>query len=223
MVGGLVGVGLLYGALHVGRCTAPERVRPVTAQGSARPAVPHLQAAPPVTLTDLVWEDFRGVRLPHSPTDGPREVHDGLAAGFARTPRGALLAAMHICLRADARWGHEVFEPTITRQVIGPGADLLLSSARDSARAAHHGEDVRARVVFEGFRWLGYTPETATLDIVSAGPGDSDSTARAATRIQVQWKDGDWRVVAPLGGGWGSSAYPVDDPDGFTLFPGGGR
>jgi hypothetical protein len=219
VLGGLT-AGLLYGALHAGRCAAPEKREPVIARSSQQPVTIQLQDAPPVTVNDLIWEDYRGVRLPRASGDGPRNVQDGLARGFSRTPRGALLAAMHICLRADARGGPEVFEPTITRQVVGPGSDLLLSAAQSAAQARKRSEEAREYVVFEGFRWLGYTPDTATLDVVSAGPGDSDTTARAATRIQVQWRGNDWHVVAPLGGGWGSSAYPVDAPDSFTLFPG---
>jgi hypothetical protein len=219
VIGGLAAAGLLYGAMHAGRCTAPEKGEPLVARSSAQPVAPQLQDAPAVTLTDVVWEEYRGVRLPHASNDGPRILQEGLASGFSRTPRGALLAAMHICLRADARWGPEVFEPTITQQVAGPGAELLLAAAQSAAQPKR-GDEARGYVVFEGFRWLGYTPETATLDVVSAGPGDSDTIARAATRIQVQWRGNDWRVVAPLGGGWGSSAYPVDSPDGFTLFPG---
>ncbi|MFI0351015.1 hypothetical protein [Actinomadura sp. 9N407] len=188
-----------------------------------QPSAAQLQDAPPVTMTDLAWEDYRGVRLPRAADDGPRDTRDGLALGYSRTPRGALLAAIHISLRANARWGTEVFEPTINDQIVGPGTDLLLSSARTAAQASKSAEDARGYVVIEGFRWLGYTPETASLDLVSAGPGDSDTTARAATRLQVQWREGDWRVVAPLAGGWGGSAYPVDSLDGFTLFPARGR
>ncbi|MDL4770738.1 hypothetical protein [Actinomadura xylanilytica] len=173
----------------------------------------------------MIWDDYQGVRLPRSAEEGPHDTRNGLALGFSRTPRGALLAAIHISVRANALWGSGVSEPTINEQVVGPGVDALLASTRSVYDQQREPAPVpeRASVVIEGFRWLGYTPDTANLDLVSAGPGDSDSTVRAATRIGVQWREGDWRAVAPLGGGWGGSAYPVESLDGFIRFPQGGR
>jgi hypothetical protein len=80
----------------------------------------------------------------------------------------------------------------------------------------------RAYAVEEAFRFDGYTADDATVDIVSAGPGDNGTTVRAATRIEVEWLSGDWRVVAPPGGDWGNSAIPVTSLSGYTTFPGQG-
>ncbi|NVI92054.1 hypothetical protein [Actinomadura sp. BRA 177] len=73
----------------------------------------------------------------------------------------------------------------------------------------------------EGFRWLGYSPEVASVDLLSAGPGDSDVTVRAVTRLQLRWQDGDWRVVAPPGGTWAGTAAPIRSLDGYVRFPHG--
>ncbi|MFI6515616.1 hypothetical protein ACIBF1_08675 [Spirillospora sp. NPDC050679] len=176
----------------------------------------------------MTWHDLQGMRLPHAADDGPRHRRGDLAEGFARTPRGALLAAIHVAVRADPRWGPKVFEPTITRQITGPddGALLKLISEtyddrRERARLPYGAPLDRGHAVIEGFRWLGYTPESASLDVVSAGPGDSDVTVRAATRLQVQWHDGDWRLLAPPGGDWRGSAAPIDSLDGYTSLPQG--
>ncbi|TDC77439.1 hypothetical protein [Actinomadura sp. 7K507] len=192
--------------------------------------VGQLVSAPQVSLDDVAWRDFHGVVLPYSAQDGPREL-DGadqnLARGFARTPRGALLAAIHITVRASMQWGPEVFDPTIDQQVIGPDADALLAATRETYER-HRGDRRdgaalgRGYVVLEGFRWQGYSPVAASVDLVSAGPGDSDVTVRAATRIQVHWHNNDWRVVAPPGGTWAGAAAPVDSPDGYVRFPSGG-
>ena len=40
-----------------------------------------------------------------------------------------------------------------------------------------------------------------------------------ATRIGVRWQRGDWRVVAPPGGNWASSATAVSSLSGYTTFP----
>ncbi|NKZ03327.1 hypothetical protein [Actinomadura latina] len=182
--------------------------------------------APQVSFAGVVWRDYHGILLPYSPQDGPRDTGGDLAAGFARTPRGALLAAVHIAVRASMQWGTKVFEPTIEQQVIGPDTDVLRDSTRD-AYEQHRGDRKdgeplgRGYGVLEGFRWLGYTPEAASLDLLSAGPGDSDVTVRAVTRLQLRWQDGDWRVVAPPGGTWAGTAAPIKSLDGYVRFPSG--
>ncbi|TDB88034.1 hypothetical protein [Actinomadura sp. 7K534] len=186
-----------------------------------------LLGAPQVSFTGVAWRDYHGVVLPYSADDGPRDAGDDLAKGFARTPRGALLAAVHIVVRANVRWGPKVFEPTIEEQVIGPDAEALLVAAREAyeeLRGDRPDGDALGRgyVVLEGFRWQGYSPAAASVDLVSAGPGDSEVTVRAVTRVQVQWQGGDWRVVGPPGGTWAGSAAPVESTDGYVRFPGGG-
>lgn len=75
----------------------------------------------------------------------------------------------------------------------------------------------------EAFRWVDWTPASATVDLVSAGPGSqSGVTVRAVTAVQVIWDGGDWKVIAPPGGDWGNSAALLTSLDGYTLFPGQG-
>lgn len=187
-----------------------------------------LELAPWFPLSDLMWEDYHGMELPRSAADGPRRAAAGLASGFARTPRGALLAAVHIVTRAAPQWGLGVLGPTIDQQVTGTDRTALAKTTRTAyerlrRRAGTNGASSlgRAYSVIEGFRWQGYTADIATLDVLSAGPGDDDLTVRAATRVEVQWRGGDWRVVAPLGGDWANSASRVGSTAGYTLFPPG--
>lgn len=206
------------------RTEAPEST-PTAVRTTVQPG--QLVSAPQVPLGGLSWRDFHGVVLPYSAQDGPREVDGDLARGFARTPRGALLAAVHITVRASMQWGPQVFDPTIDQQVIGPDAEALLAATRETYER-HRGDRPdgaalgRGYVVLEGFRWQGYSPVAASVDLVSAGPGDSDVTVRAATRIQLHWHNNDWRVVAPPGGTWAGTAAPVESPDGYVRFPHGG-
>ncbi|WP_169806934.1 hypothetical protein [Actinomadura macra] len=186
-----------------------------------------LSDAPQVSFTGMSWRDYHGVGLPYSAADGPRDTGGDLAAGFTQTPQGALLAAVHIAVRANVQWGPTVFEPTIDRQVIGPDAGALADATSRAYERQRGKRPVgaalgRGYVVLEGFRWQGYSPEAASLDLVSAGPGDSDVTVRAVTRLQLHWRDGDWRVVAPPGGTWAGAAAPIESLDGYVRFPGGG-
>jgi hypothetical protein len=174
----------------------------------------------------LRWADFHGIALPSSATDGPRHARDGLAWGFADTPRGALLAAVNIGVRTAALWGPAIYGPTITRQVTGTDtAALLAADTRDYAglRAAAHvkaGQPAgRGYAAETAYRFAAWVPGDATVDIVTAGPGSGGTTVLAVTRIQVLWQHGDWRVVAPPGGNWASSASSISSLAGYTPFP----
>ena len=177
----------------------------------------------------LSWTDFHGIQLPASAQDGPHDARDGLVWGFTDTPRGALLAAINIAVRTAALWGPAIYQPTIRHQVTGPDAAALLSAdASDYAqlrRAAHvrAGKPAgRGYAAETAYRFDAYSPADATVDIVSAGPGSGGTTVLAATRIEVVWRAGDWRVVAPPGGDWGNSATSVSSLTGYTTFPGEG-
>ncbi len=175
----------------------------------------------------LSWTDFHGIELPVSASDGPRDGRRQLASGFADTPRGALLAAINIAVRTAAQWGTAIFGPTITGQVTGPNAGLLLraeSGAYTQLRAAAHvrpGQPAgRGYATEAGYRFETWTPADATVDILTAGPGDCCATVLASTRIQVIWQREDWRVVAPRGGDWANAATAISSLTGYTLFPG---
>ena len=200
-----------------------------------RPALPARAPAtdatglPQVSLAGLRWSDYHGVRLPSSPTAGPRDASGGLASGYADTPLGALLAALNIAVRANAQWGPGIFGPTIRNQVTGPAAAALLAgcqSAYSQASQAAHisggGPLGDAFVTEEAFRWVDWTPADATVYLVSAGPGSQGATVRAVTQVQVTWDDSDWKVIAPPGGDWGNSAAVLTSLDGYTIFPGQG-
>lgn len=206
--------------LRTEQADKPEPTRPATHVGQ-------LVVTPEVSFATVSWQDFHGVGLPYSTGDGPRSLNGGRAVGFARTPLGALLAAVHIAVRANPQWGPKVFEPTIGDQVIGPDAEALLASTREAydrlrGDRPDGAELGRGYVVLEGFRWLAYSSQVACVDLVSAGPGDSDVTVRAVTRIQLHWQDGDWRVVGPPGGTWAGAASALESTDGYVRFPGGG-
>jgi hypothetical protein len=176
----------------------------------------------------LHWVDFHGIDLPVSAKGGPRHMSDGLARGFADNRMGAVLAAVNIVVRTAAQWGPDIYRPTITHHVTGPGARALLAADdRDYAalRAAAHvapGQPAgRGYAVEAAYRLAAYTPVAATTEIVSEGPGSNGGTVLAVTRIQVRWQHGDWRVVAPPGGTWPSSAMTPSSLTSYTAFPGG--
>jgi hypothetical protein len=192
--------------------------------GTAPAAGPHAPASP-VTAT-VRWTDFHGIEVPVSPQAGPHHVHNGLSGGFTDTRLGAVLASVNIGVRTAAQWGPRIYQPTINHHVIGPAARLLLAADNSdyaALRAAAHvppGQPAgRGYAVEAAYRLISYTPRSATAAIVTEGPGSNGTTVLAATRVRVRWIRGDWRVVAPPGGTWSSSATAVSSLSGYTTFP----
>ena len=186
-------------------------------------------AAAAIDVTGLRWADFHGIALPTSAQDGPRDTRGGLASGFTDTPSGALLAAVNIAVRTAAQWGPAIYAPTITRQVTGPDQAALLhnqAAAYEQLQASAHvrqGQPIgRGYAVEAAYRFAAYTAADATVNVVTAGPGSDGATVLAATRIEVIWHRGDWRVAAPPGGDWANSATAISSLTGYTAFPGEG-
>jgi len=174
----------------------------------------------------LNWTDFHGIELPASAQDGPHHSSGGLARGFSDTTLGAVLAAVNIVVRTAAQWGPAIYLPTIRSQVTGPGASALLkagasgSAAVRAAARGRPGQPVgRGYAVEVAYRIAAYAPAAATVDIITEGPGNSGTTVMVVTRIDVVWLHGDWRVVAPAGGDWASSAASASSLAGYITFP----
>jgi hypothetical protein len=205
-----------------GRHSSPATPRrPAKTAHAAKRGRPRVRAAG----TGLRWTGFHGIELPGSAQDGPRHARHGLAWGFSDTPGGALVAAINIGVRTAALWGPAIYGPTIRHQVTGPDAAALLAADASSyaaIRAAVHvrpGRPAgRGYAAEAGFRFVGYTPANATLDVVTEGPGTGGATVLVVTRIEVAWQRGDWRVVAPAGGDWANSATAVSSMTGYTTF-----
>ena len=185
-----------------------------------------------MSLASVRWSNFYGVKLPVSAQAGPYDTSGGIAAGFAHTPLGALLAAVNIGVRANAQWGPRIFTTVIRGQVTGPDAAALLAGCQAAYDQAAQAGGVTGGqplgtvdVTEQAFRWITYTPAAAILDLAVAGPGDGGATVRASVQMEVIWDGGDWKVVAPPGGDWGNSAAGLGSLAGYTVFPGqgGGR
>jgi hypothetical protein len=231
----LLGTGLalaLTGRAAASRDPAATAPAPASPAGAAGPGSQGQSQVPRVSLASVRWSGFYGVELPVSAQAGPYDTSGGVAAGFSRTPLGALLAAVNIGVRANAQWGPRIFGTVIRGQVTGPDAAALLAgcqAAYDQAAPSGGvtgGQPLGTAVVTEqAFRWITYTPAAAILDLVSAGPGAGGATVRASVQMEVIWDGGDWKVVAPPGGDWGHSAAELSSLAGYTVFPGqgGGR
>lgn len=166
---------------------------------------------------DVTYSDVYGAQVPSSPA-GPKNTSGGRAIGFDHSPAGAVLAAVNIFARVESRPGPSVFEPTIQEQVIGPDKDKLLAKAQadysagatrgtspDGALSVAIGEARPNRVGLWAYRVETYDNASASVNILlrQLVPGTS-SYAYFNFPFVVRWIDGDWRLVAPLNGEFGS-------------------
>ena len=188
----------------------------MTGCGSGQPSAPEQDSAiKPADLTAapaaLKWDNYRGMRLPRSPADGPKQVGEVAASGYSRSPQGAVLAAMrgqaYLALAGDTEWGRVV--ATLTAP--GPGRDefaayrtpLSISGALPSGSAR-----------FVGFKVIGYHADPLTAGVHVAE--EIGTPPRLfAWPVALQWLQGDWRIVLPTTAE-GIDAIELSNLDGYT-------
>jgi hypothetical protein len=165
------------------------------------------------STTTVRWEDVGGVSLPVSATHGPRVETGGRASGYSRSESGAALAAVQVLMRTSATSGSGVFLPVIATQVTGANVaafkaatleeyERLRAQTAVASGAPIPGADAR----IAGYRIARYgeTSGTATVEVVVGSPALSERAPFVSFAVPLQWSYGDWRVVAPARGDWGS-------------------
>jgi hypothetical protein len=208
---------------------APGGVSPSSQQATHATSSGRVPAGTPGTIavSTAGWRavNLDGTEVPLSQQAGPQQGPWPLAAGFADTPAGAVLAAVNIAARTSGQLGSAIFNPTIAQQVTGPGAGALLSAAEeDYATAARQnpptstgGPAGTADASARAFQLTSWTAVAADIEVLAgannaSGPG-------AVVHLQVRWLDGDWRLVAPASGVFAANAAQAD-LRGFTPLPG---
>jgi hypothetical protein len=171
----------------------------------------------------LGWTRLNGVRLPVSPTHGPRQSAGGLARGFAHDELGAVLAAANLSYRVSALPGPSVYRPTITQQTTGASAATLADvEANYNQRSASEGKPPGAPLDPSGAQVLGYrlaggdaTGDRVVVRLCGQGPTATGTTAYYTQDHTLEWRDGDWRLRLPL-----PAAQVVAAVDDCTMLPG---
>ncbi|MFR9753955.1 hypothetical protein ACL02S_23350 [Nocardia sp. 004] len=155
---------------------------------------PEQTAAPPNTTAapaQLVWDTFRGVRLPRSPIDGPRNSGDAVPTGYSRTPQGAVLAAVRgqamLALAGDGEWGRVLSVVTAP----GPGRDEFAANRMVLSIRGPVPADMAPK--FVAFKVIGFSNTTAAVHVVTES---GTPTHRYAYPVALAWID-DWRIVLP--------------------------
>jgi len=220
LAAGLVAVDITAGHRQQPRppaAAAPPAAVPGAPLAPAAPPAPAPRPQPldltvPVTTpAGLTWSTWAGEQEPSSPDAGPAHVTGAVAAGYARSPLGALLAAQQIGTRylISPHGGWRAV--TLAQVVPGPGRDhfiALRAATTDNPPAAGLAQPV-------AFRYVTWTPAQGVVQLVSRVPGRDGFQVVTAT---VLWRDGDWRLQLQNDGGVSPTAVTVPTPTGFVLW-----
>lgn len=158
-----------------------------TVDGGVSEAAPDLTAAP----QRVTWAPYKAIQLPSSAVSGPKGQESGAPTGYEHSPQGAALAAvqtpMRIAVADDATW------PELVRVAVapGPGRDAFSVNRVQLTVQGESNPETRPRV--RGYRITDYSPQAATVEVVTSYIDES----LASTRVAVVWRDDDWKVVLP--------------------------
>jgi hypothetical protein len=206
-----------------GAPTAP--AGPVEGVEPPAPADTQLPSAGPAALGDVSWTSTCGVPLPVSQRYGPQRRDSEKVSGFARTPEGAVLAAMHLAVRTSPQAGPDMFVLTLAQQVTGPDAAAFTEQVHTGYEQLHQRSAVPYGQPlcpiygrFAGFALDSHSDTAASLRLLIEAPGPDGLPQLASALVQLSWIDGDWRLVAPPTGDWSRvrTLLPAPAANGYT-------
>ena len=165
------------------------------------------QTVPESAPSDTRWELVGKMIAPTAPTElGPGRVDDGFRTCFARTPLGALYAAVNFWATSTAKTGAETYRRLA---VDSPTRDAAIKAARDETTPQLNGLQVA------GFAFSAYDERRASVKLAFRL---EDGRLVAADTILL-WTDGDWRYEIPLDQGRGAVSQ-IADLAGFVAWKG---
>lgn len=196
---------------------APPQTSPPPATASSTPVPdasvcglqPGDQSVPVTAPTDTEWELVGTVAAPTAPdTIGPGRIDDGLRTCFARSPLGALYAAVNfLATSSDPHLRLRTAED-LAAQGAGREAAINLLQEGDPG-----GSDSGLQVA--GFSFLNYDQYSAVVDIAMT----VDSTV-VHLPVSLRWEGGDWKVVLPPTGQPFDAIQPLPDLTGYIPWAG---
>jgi hypothetical protein len=146
------------------------------------------------------WELVGSMAAPTAPrTIGPGAKTGGVRSCFARSPVGALYAAVNFWATSTAKPAVEVLERLADRS---PAREQAIRDAK--AQGDVNRLDSKTKLQVAGFSFLSYSKDSAAIDLamrLSNGALTSLSTA-------LRWQNGDWKVVVPANGNAGVEQIP---------------
>ncbi|WP_018503436.1 hypothetical protein [Parafrankia discariae] len=169
-----------------------------------------------VTMSDVFFYDHAdGVRLPCSPSAGPRVLGEHAVAGFERSPLGAVLAAINLAHRATGVSGvtGAVGAHGVHSAVGAPGGNSGAGGGKGPGGTSWY------QVQIIGWEVERYSSRKATIRYLLTRAVDGGGAVTTTMRVEVSWVGADWRVVDPPAGDWTRAFSSGDDVSGFSCFP----
>jgi len=163
---------------------------------------------------DVSWQVWHSVALPWSRTAGPTVIQGDAVGGFAHSPTGALLAAVHASARKVAAGDPGWRDVAATMLSPGPGRDVWTAARARVTLAGDPPPGTFAQVA--GFQFVSYTADDAVLQLVSRGTDGGFGV----TALHLAWLAGDWRLVLAGDGGDATSQQRAVSLAGFVAWGG---
>lgn len=138
---------------------------------------------------DLEWASANGISWPRSATVGPTATTDGFATCFERSPRGAALAGASMLYSMAERDPAQAMSFYVAES---PGRQTLLAAVSESTSEEFIAGLQSSGLTLAGFNVREYTPDRATIDLVSNAP--ASATGFHAAPLTLVWVEGDWRL-----------------------------
>ncbi|MGW0661921.1 hypothetical protein [Streptodolium elevatio] len=170
---------------------------------------------PRTAPVEFSWSTYHGLAIPFSSTAGPHAAEGDVARCFARTPAGAIVAALQISARYSLA---DDWRPVLEFQVAaGHERDAAMRrlAERAAAKGAEEVEDADPRDFMQvaGYQVISFSADAAAIRVAR---GSVDRGTAVATIYSVEWIDGDWRLRIQPNGAGSSAVQPLKSLAGFT-------
>ncbi|TQN28421.1 hypothetical protein FHX37_3766 [Haloactinospora alba] len=135
---------------------------------------------------DVTWEPVGALEAPHFPGHGPGEVDDnGVRYCYAHSPQGAVAAGLNLIAMSSLS---DIRKDVVQRMFAeGEGKEAALEKLKDPSKDE---ETIRSRLA--GVQLVTYNPDYARVDVALQ---IDDPEAISSHVLDLQWSEGDWRVI----------------------------
>lgn len=145
---------------------------------------------------DATWKIVGTTAVPSDKLTGPGSFTAGVPRCFSRSPSGALFAASWLtALLNEPKYA----TPELVRARLVPSPELDAMLAEDS------GEVTKIPAQIAGFRVEDYSPDRATISIVTRLSDGPNAGALLQVVMTMVWRDGDWLWSMGAGGPQGNA------------------
>jgi hypothetical protein len=144
------------------------------------------------------WKLVGSMAAPFDVAVGPGAASSGIHTCFAHSATGALYAAVNLIADLSAPDANTLaIVKARTAKGTGYDAAVALTQGNDPMPGGTGGSPIYQ---VAGFRYLDYTDNRATLEVIVRLTNGSAAGSVASVPVTMAWQDGDWkRVVQPDG------------------------